>query len=157
MKTFKEAFDLLTRAYISGQVDPWNCTACFVGNLLNSPNWREAHYSTFERIMNMIPTSPTYAYEAMKQWREGVDLIISNGYTVEETKALEENFLQVIEDHTFVKDIYDGNDKVEHPNYENALFLAFESTLELLKRIHISKGEDVDGEFLFTKRQLQTA
>lgn len=36
---------------------------------------------------------------------------------------------------------------------EDALFIAFEKTLDLLKKIHESKGEIVD-DFQFVKRQL---
>jgi hypothetical protein len=42
-----------------------------------------------------------------------------------------------------------------HPNYEEALFNAFSSTLDMLKEIHITLGEDVES-YTFTKRQLQT-
>lgn len=40
-------------------------------------------------------------------------------------------------------------------NYENALFAGMSAALDVLKEIHRSRGEDVDGEFTpFTKREL---
>jgi hypothetical protein len=63
MRTYKQSYDLLTEAYISGKVDPWDCKACFCGNLLRgTSDWEEIRNPVMShviftgkgRILNMI-------------------------------------------------------------------------------------------------------
>jgi hypothetical protein len=42
-------------------------------------------------------------------------------------------------------------------DYEDALFNAMDVTLDMLKEIHISNGEVIEEEFIFTKRKLEKA
>ena len=42
MRTYKQAFDLLTRAYINNEIEPYECEACFCGNLLNNDGFMDA-------------------------------------------------------------------------------------------------------------------
>ncbi len=41
-----------------------------------------------------------------------------------------------------------------HPNYEEFLFLGMCAALDVLKEIHRSRGEDVDGVEVFKKREI---
>jgi len=126
MITYKEQFDKLTRAYISGEVIPKECKACFVGNLLNKT--REWAVKRF-----LDKTKPLYTWSAYNAFDLDPEY---NFYTMMEICLMENNFMRK----------YIGD--------EDALFIAFESTLELLKQIHISKGEVIDEVPVFKKRQL---
>ena len=186
MKSFKKVWNILTEAYISGEVDPWNCEACFVGNLLGGSN-KWSFPTTLLRIVGAAAHSPKSKNEG--GWIKGINkshirdykllnggeiamgiLYINKlGYTVDEIHELEYNFLNIIDQNTTDShDIYETYSnaydkskprilKSTHPNYENALFLAFESTMDMLKEIHRSKGEDVDNLLVFKKRQLAVA
>lgn len=135
--TYKEQFDKLTRAYIEDRVKPMNQCACFVGNLLNGKDaWACARGTAFG-----TPTVNLYGIDAAKfcilQEADGI-------YTVQEILSLEKEFMVCVE--------YDGSGNLAIT--EDGLFQAFEKTIELLKHIHISKGENVDETTVFEKRKL---
>jgi hypothetical protein len=188
MKSYKQAFDVLTMAYISGAVDPWNCKACFVGNLLdNTGTWAAATYDmsiqkgdhktqSFNEYLN-------YILSLKYQAPESYEYIKNEGYTPDEIYALESNFLKVIvenleydshfdgegndiymaqvgipkdtENMTGKRDDYNFYSRKDNPKYEDALFKAFESTLEMLKGIHQAKGEIIEETPAFVKRNLE--
>lgn len=164
MKTYKQQFDLLTAAYINGDVNPYDCKACFIGNLLQGALWAIAHY----RNKHWVGTT--------KLFGDGIKFIEKRGYSYDETTAMEENFLKIIAENTGggdplhaggqeIQSQPDGSFKIisinrreKHSNYEDALFKAFESTLEMLRKIHESKGDFSANETpAFTKRVLKTA
>lgn len=142
MNTYKEQFDKLTRAYINDEVNPYSECACFVGNLLDGSR----EWAKFRR---------GDCYKG-----KGEVFIASfpiDGYTTHEIVALENCFMEYI-----WENIKDKHEKFtdcspvynELQNKEDVLFEAFEKTLALLKEIHISKGENIEEEFEFKKREL---
>lgn len=148
MPTYKQQFDKLTAAYINGEVDPMDCQACFVGNMLNNKN--EWGLRLLTGLGSLHDFSPKYihkpvAIECIEKEGEGM-------YTPDEIVQLENIFLKTIRENggnlLAWKERYPGVRAVD----EEALFLAFEKTLDALKQLHISKGEDVEGEFIFVKR-----
>jgi hypothetical protein len=158
MKTYKEQFDKLTEAYINDKVKPWECEACFVGNMLGGSLWSMAtEYFREKDILKM--TSIPFIHTCKEI---SIPFIENSGYTVEEVVEIEDNFLGVINNNLYLKEKRDleafrpatasYNYKGELPEYEDALFKAFESTLELLKEIHIKKGEIIEEVPVFTKR-----
>lgn len=140
--TYKEQFDKITSAYINNELNPWKCSACFVGNLLNgSADWAEFRElndnAPYEWQSRMIPSEHKIARKC---------LIIESGgiYSIQEIEILELNFLNMI------GDLKKGDD-----GYEESLFKAMDYTLEYLRQIHINKGEIIDDAPVFEKRKLQ--
>jgi len=139
--TYQEQFNKLTEAYISNKVDPYYGCGCFVGNLLNGKgNWE------LGREMLIWHRSKEYGYQISPKGLHHTLLVLQEEcdslYTPREIFELEKKFLRC---YNSLKD-QDGE--------EEALFKAFETTLDLLKEIHISKGEIIDTIPVFTKRQL---
>lgn len=150
--TYKQAFDKITTAYLNGKLEPWSNCACFIGNLLGGEHWAPARKES--------SCHPTLKFLGAQYIRAaGHDM-----YTPEEIFTMESNFLMVINDNLGCEEslrenekfypYYNGNPKCWMEGYEDALFSAMESTLEMLKQIHIAKGEVIDEEIPFTKRQL---
>lgn len=156
MKTFKEQFDRLTSEYIAGNIYPYNGCACFVGNLLNGhDDWTACRVSEDGiRIMTFESSNFSFVYGNA---RVGKELIKKNGYSIHEIVRLEQTFLETLQEECPVESTYVFNEiftprDTKHPNYEPALFHAFEKTLDVLKEIHESKGEVVEP-FAFVMRE----
>lgn len=131
LPSYNEMFNKITEAYISGKLEPCNSCACFIGNMLNGKyGWAD------KRILsNPIIALKPDEYET-----------VFGFYTMSEIVSMEENFLHTI-------NLSDGQ---KSNKYEDTLFMAMETTLDMLKSIHESKGEIIDEAPVFTKRQLQT-
>lgn len=135
--TYKEQFDKITRAYIANELEPYDNCACFIGNLLNNdPEWSSGRIRTNFREFSIQKSGIMSAEACIKRQAYGF-------YTLHEIYEMEANFMSTIEHSASNTEYYN----------EDGLFHAMESTLEMLKQIHISKGEQVD-EIPFTKRQL---
>jgi hypothetical protein len=167
MPTYKEQFDKLTEAYINLKVNPFYACNCFVGNLLNGSNeW--SSYRIYERVIGKYKVTNCFKRDYS---------ITFDGYNMEEIVTLERKFLKTyIKENNgvdnFLKEIrefdnyqkfcsspYEGKSYEEAMTIqENALYKAFESTLDLLRDIHKQHGENLDQEEIptFTKRQLTT-
>lgn len=150
MLTFKEAFDRITTAYLNNELHPYDNCACFVGNLLNGDElWSccRYNYGIAGKVCNVDE----------EEYQQDIHLIRGSGYTPSEIMYMENNFLTIIDENTYHSLKKDGYISVgdDHPDYENALFLAMDSTLEILKSIHQSKGENVDTSVSFSKRKME--
>ena len=130
--TYKQQFDKLTEAYITDDVRPFSPCACFVGNLLNGrTDWQSGQigFHSGESASNCIQQE-------------------SNGlYTIDDINRMEYNFM--IKKFNGASIFWDDRKLCID---EELLFQAFASTLEMLKEIHISKGEEVDEVPEFKKR-----
>lgn len=151
MITYKQQFDKLTEAYISGKVDPLNSCACFVGNLLNGDYKWGIGRGVFGEVSNA-----DIIKESIEREAEGF-------YTPQEIVDLEEKFLRSINTARDNPSAYSNCSKIHlkvikgmplDAAEEEALFIGFEKTLDLLKQIHESKGEVVDAPPVFFKRKL---
>lgn len=155
MIPYKEAFDVITSAYINETLNPMDACACFIGNLLGSSEWVPTRfYDRHGRSMPSIHPSISRSFAA--------SFILEKGYTVEQIVMLENNFLRIAR-----PEIDDAIDEYYHafnfglppdfPKYdsEDSLYEAMVSTLEMLRQIHIKNGEDVDAIPL-EKRKLAT-
>ena len=156
---YKTAFDRITTAYLNDVLNPWINCACFVGNLLNNDeSW--AHGRGFFMNIPMLNNE-----NCCWQMRECINKNAEGFYSPLDIVKLETKFLNEIEKYlntgTSVVRIYaniEGSVKrKDHlPEYEDALYQAMVVTLEELKQIHISKGEDVDNSLSLKKRKLET-
>lgn len=145
--TYKEQWQKITSAYLNNELEPYDGCACFIGNMLNKKNsWEDLRGGM--PCMGRGYVEPIYG----EDYKRGLKFINSEAhgvYTPGNIVKLENNFLGIIYEKCGGDTISDdlGFDKVikAHPNYEQALYEAMVSTLELLRQIHISKGEDVDA------------
>ena len=125
--TYKQAFDKITEAYIKDEIQPFRNEFCFCGTLADgSAGWRHRNI---------------------------------NGYSVLEFVKMEDALLNTISANTgggpsWFRALICTSDMVEHSNYEDAIFLGMCAALEVLKQIHIERGEIIDETPTFTKRQL---
>ncbi len=162
---YSQAFNKLTEAYIKDEVNPFSSCNCFVGNLLdNSNKW--AHNREYQEVINKkfkitscVTENKTFdnytMQEIVKLERMFLITYIKFGKR-EEFCENEDEFNYGKETDFFSKDeTWENVSKIQ----EDALFKAFEKTLDLLKDIHKNKGEDIDNQFIpeFKKRELQTA
>lgn len=148
--TFKEQFDKITGAYFRNELDPYNNCACFIGNLLN----KNDTWSYFRNALRTKSKDWVCSYSG-----NGTSVLIGVGtikmesnsfYTPENILALEENFLNHLEDDDFRSD---GGDGISLKATEESIFEAMDSTLDLLRKIHESKGEVIES-FDFKQRSL---
>lgn len=139
---FIKQLDKISRAYYSNQLDPWSSCGCFVGNLLNNKD----AWANGRDVFRAVPLSGNIDFAETCVKKE------SNGfYTFQEILDLEHNFL--------IK-VYPPNDKYDHPFNklnitEDTLYDGIVSTLNMLKKLHESKGEKVGG-FRLEKRVLSS-
>jgi len=146
---YEEAWQKITTAYVNDKLNPYMPCACFIGNLLGNIDWAECRWG-----------------EAWKG--EGFpvkfhDYFALKGYSPREIINMENNFLRIIYEGVGKPSLFDAiakngmiNIAREHPDYEDLLYKAMVSTLEMLRQIHIAKGEVID-EIPLRKRELQTA
>lgn len=153
---YKEAFDKLTIAYIGGQVNGFDNHFCFCGNLENNTDyWKDKILSDryFRRgeLHNKFEASGSLAIN----------------YTATEYEHLELAYMEPLKDffskmpknynlHEYGVGgwIHDYNIKGDYnAEYEEANHKGFVDALEVLKQIHISRGEDVDEGLKLIKKQ----
>jgi len=140
---FITQYNKIVNAYLKNELKPCLPCACFVGNLLNNTReWIQARGLDFE-VLN-----------SQDLWiKEGKSCILEEGggvYTPEDIFKLESNFMKCI----YGEDLIKCEDDFEEGEFEEAIYQAMESTLLILKEIHISKGEMVE-DYIFTKRNLE--
>lgn len=149
MISYKNQFNKLTSAYIAGKVDPYSSCGCFVGNLLNNTrDWVSARSLDFKVTEDQ--TDKTIS-------KKCVDEESNNSYSLQEIYDLERIFLRTYKENNgdyYAFDSIRGTGATKQD--EDALFIAFEKTLEYLKQLHISKGEVIDETPVFNKRAFQT-
>ncbi len=134
MKTFREQFDKLVKAYLANQVRPKDPCACFVGNLLNgSTAWTRARAITHDGEFRKKSVCQKTKYDVQRSIRLNSD----NTYTTNEIYTLEILFMKT----------WAAGGK-----NEDSLFEAFEKTLLKLREIHESKGEVIQ-DYDFQKRE----
>lgn len=120
--TYKQAEDLIFKAYFNDKIKPYIKSFCFCGTLCYRKNeglfWNPNLYSFFE-------------YEMMEERLLSV---------------LRDNTVGgVCNIYGFNGFNYGSRYEItRHPNYEDALFKGMCASLEVLKQIHRDRGEDVD-------------
>lgn len=143
--TYAEQWQKLTEAYVNDRVNAYEPCCCFVGNLLNgtdgweacrksSDGWgMEVYRHPFVSLTLFDDTTSMYV-----DGRESIELHSNGLYKPIDIIQLEQLFLRTY----------------NTTKNEESLFKAFCVTLDLLKQIHISKGEVIDETPVFTKRIL---
>lgn len=130
--TYQQAYDKIIDAYFKNEIRPYEPRFCFCGTLNN--NEGEWFNSKLER------SGIYYTHKELKKM-EMPFLMTIDYFTLNEGKKIPSSV-----DNSFSIMI--------HHNYENALFEGMCRALEVLKQIHISRGETIDGNIGFKKREL---
>ena len=141
--TYSVARDRILQAYYKDELNPYNHCACFIGNVLDGGDWAWCRNG----YGNVDPFEL-----ASIQW------ILDKGdgvYTPQDIMDMEKNFLTIINQNCQKRtDSIGFPTNKKHPNYENALFLAMDSTLDMLKACHELAGEIIDPP-VFVKRKME--
>jgi len=141
--TFREQYDKIVGAYLRNELIPTECTACFVGNLLN----REDVWACARSVSKgKVEYYDLFFYDKSCSCVKNES---NDFYTYEEIVEIERIFLSTIQNSRG----YLGSKIYTMPDYEGRLYKAMEVTLLHLKSLHESKGEIVE-DYKFTKRQL---
>jgi hypothetical protein len=126
--TYSQAYDKIIQAYFRGEIKPFDSRFCFCGTLSGSYRWDDSGYTDNE-LMRMESTLlnqfPFVKYLGCKNVRSKSGLFIS-----EEVERM-------------------GDEA-----FESTLFAGMCAALEVLKQIHIERGEVIDEVPVFTKRDL---
>jgi hypothetical protein len=151
--SYSEQFNKLTSAYIAGKVDPYTSCGCFVGNLLNnSTDWIVGR----KEIGNINLSKSKYSVNGIKSAKKCIQKESHGLYTLQEIYDIEKVFLDSYDNNGGKATAFKSFDTPTDED-EEALFIAFEETLEYLKELHISKGEVIDEVPVFKKRMFVTA
>lgn len=131
---YETQWQKITSAYVNNRLHPYINCACFIGNLLNGR--REWSYA--KGIGGGVTND-------IKMLRIANRCILGEAagiYSIDEILAMEDKFMSLVSlGDTAEDDLYD----------------AMVSTLEMLRKIHESKGDETAREIPLTKRQLQTS
>ncbi len=125
--TYQEAYDKIIEAYHKDKIKPYDPSFCFCGTLHGDKNWCD--------------------YSLENDWT----------YTFSEYGRMEKVLIETLGG----KWCFNGNcDLTEavfshNSNYEEKLFKGMCAALDVLKQIHIERGEDVEIRTTITKRKLE--
>lgn len=133
METYTKQFDKLTSLYIQGKVKPLDPGNCFAGNVLQHHNWFGLVHS--------------------RKWRhlDQSKRIFLNFYSISDARRMEKAFMNNINMALWLVRWIPSMRK----KYEDMVFNAFCKGLEMLKKIHEEKGEEI-GEKVFHSRTSET-
>lgn len=130
--TYKEAYDKIIDAYFKDEIKPMDAEFCFCGTLNNnSSNWKVADYG--------------YSYRDFKMMESALLIRLSDFYIVNINKGRD------VEHSFWVGSVCETGEE-----YENALFNGMCAALDVLKQIHLDRGEIIDEPIKFKKRELQS-
>lgn len=132
---YAEAYDRILQAYFRDEIKPFNAEFCFCGTLQGNMGW------VYDwAVVNYTATE----YDKMEA-------------------ALLGQFFKFGVLPTADRGTWIGCGSIEvsrmqkHKDYEDVLFNGMCAALEVLKQIHIERGEDVEGVVEFKKRELVKA
>lgn len=123
--TYRQAYDKIIEAYFKDQIQPYNSSFCFCGTLCD--NSSEWRNPEYEGIFKNV---------------RHLDYMF---YTGSQYYEMEKALLLPL----FPVKIKCGKE------YEDVLFSGMSAALDVLRQIHIERGENVDEDIpAFTKREL---
>ncbi len=138
LPTYETQRQKIIDAYFKDEIKPFSSSFCFCGTLAgNKPDWNDCQQSN-----------------------------ANLAYTHQEFKRMEQPLLDTVclatEAKTWISHFQDGTQVPvplikSSPNYEQGLFEGMAASLEVLKQIHIERGEVIDQVPVFTKRVLATS
>jgi hypothetical protein len=142
MKTpkFEEQYQKIVSAYYKNELRPMNSCACFIGNMFNNNRLWSNIRTVCIGVDGFIVNDEGLLYSESKSF---IEIESNHLYTPQEIVDLENNFLKT-----------SYPDRKSSDYTEESLFEAMQSTLEMLRKIHESKGEIIK-DYSFIKRELK--
>lgn len=140
--TYKQAYDKIIDAYFKDEIQPYNAGLCFCGTLAGCDSEWQGLYGE-ETIMGYL------GHEYLKMERALLENIKTGtvGGSVYGDNIYIAGYSEIIND---VRKIVQT-----HTNYESSLFKGMSAALDVLKQIHIERGEIIDEPIeTFKKREL---
>lgn len=133
MLSYKQAYDKIIDAYFKDEIRPMDNSFCFCGMLANNNwDWR-LQFSSPKNQYHYTALEYTLMESALfKGMGEILGEVIDNRYSCSEYEQLVEDYSCEIED---------------------AIFNGMCAALEVLKQIHIDRGEIIDEDLKLTKRE----
>lgn len=133
--TYNEAYNKIIDAYFKDEIKPYDQDFCFCGTLCNGNGrwwWWSRSFDTETTDFNY---SKTELLKMEKALLVPLAKLVNRG------------------------DIFLSDEKSRlkcqsHSGYEDTLFAGMSAALDVLKQIHIERGEVIDETPVFTKRQL---
>jgi hypothetical protein len=138
---YKKQFDKITEAYIKGEIKPYDRQFCFCGTI----GCVGREIESFCRSWDYSLYSPV-EYGDM----ERALLTTIRDETIG-AKSCSSIFLEEVGLTVKLREASMG-----HENYEAALFNGMCAALDVLKKIHLSRGEKIEDTPILEKRILQT-
>lgn len=122
--TYKQAYDKIIRAYFRDEIKPNSYEFCFCGTLHGNRDWDVDERGSYSIPQYRAMEAALFSSFPETDWRYSMPSL--------DIPAPEKNI----------------------PQYEEKLFLGMSAALDVLKQIHIERGEVIDETPVFTKRQL---
>jgi len=127
--TYREAENKIIQAYYRDEIEPLNPEFCFCGTLNGgSQSWMHR-----KKGLKYTPHEFASMEEALLMPFEAYNLVVRMGITPGD---------------------WAGDNLESLANFEDVLFEGMSNALDVLKQIHISRGEKIDEEVTFKKREL---
>lgn len=134
--TYKQAYYKIIDAYFKNEIQPLNANFCFCGTLSPTEFWYRPEFSVLK------PKEYPYSLNEYGQMEKAL-------FSFFPLKWSRPGRL------THINPDLQNSNILQLKDYEDRLFNGMCAALEVLKDIHRKRGENVDGETTFTKRQLQ--
>lgn len=131
--TYREAYNKIIDAYFKDEIKPMDPNFCFCGTLAGGSSWVYSKYLQEEH---------DYSREEYVEMEKAL-LLRVGAYIPVKPYLFDQRPAYVI-----------MGDRLIGPVYEENLFKGMCAALDVLKGIHMGRGEEVE-ELPFTKRQLQ--
>lgn len=135
--TYKQAEDLIFQAYFNDEIKPFHPSFCFCGTL--SPDERWEYSGTASSLLQYPYTRSEYGKMEQALFSTFPEYVWLNICAIEDVPD------------------FDNEEIVDVENYEEKLFAGMCAALEVLKYIHISRGEIIDEPVPFKQRKLVAA
>lgn len=143
--TYKEAYDKIIQAYFRDEILPYEEKFCICGTLAGGYSWLKSGYTP--RELRRIEAALLVNIHQLTAGFIGEPIFVhDNSYELEGSHDAYFENKQV--------NAVDTRDIKFYRNYEDALFAGMVASLEVLKQIHLSRGENVDDVVEFKKREL---
>lgn len=131
--TYREAYDKIIDAYFKDEIKPFDAEFCFCGTLNNN----DEEWKWNSPIRQLDYSSDEFFKMESALFSRFVNIGLEMTGRFEATNNLI-GWLSVL----------------AHPEYEEALFAGMSAALDVLKQIHIERGEIIDEVPVFTKRKI---
>lgn len=131
--TYRKAYNKIIDAYFNNEIKPFNSTYCFCGTLCGGRDWVDGSTSTYDYVEYGKMEAALFSKFPGIMYISNSEIRVHDDLSTPEWKCIYREY------------------------YEDIIFEGMCAALEVLKQIHIKRGEVIDEELQFTKRKLAKA